>query len=207
MSQYPRRGLGGGRARVPGSGVAWGAVTDPGCRRDASRRTPGIHRHSTTHRPEDLPRALALLVVDLTLALLAIAALVVVATAVGLLARARQGRARAVDSAEVVDPRRLGADALGEEATLLQFSTEMCSRCPQVHRMLSEVADARDGVRHLDVDLTHRPDIAQHFRVLQTPTTLVLDRRGIVRTRFGGTPGRAVVELELDTLQKEASRA
>jgi thiol-disulfide isomerase/thioredoxin len=148
-----------------------------------------------------------LLVVDLTLALLAVAALVVVATAVGLLARARQGRARAVDSAEVVDPRRLGADARGAQATLLQFSTEMCSRCPHVHRMLSEVADARDGVRHLDVDLTHRPDIAQHFRVLQTPTTLVLDRRGIVRTRFGGTPGRAVVELELDTLQKEASRA
>ncbi len=144
---------------------------------------------------------------DLTLALLVIAALVVAATTAGLLARARQGRARAVDSAEVVDPRRLGADALGAEATLLQFSTEMCSRCPQVHRMLSEVADARDGVRHLDVDLTHRPDIAQHFRVLQTPTTLVLDRRGIVRTRFGGTPGRAVVELELDTLQKEAPRA
>ncbi|WP_375136077.1 TlpA family protein disulfide reductase [Microbacterium sp. HMWF026] len=147
-----------------------------------------------------------MLVVDPTLALLAIAALVVISTAAGLVARRRQGRARTVDSAEVVDPRRLGADALGDEATLLQFSTEMCSRCPGVHRMLSEVADAREGVRHLDVDLTHRPDIAQHFRVLQTPTTLVLDRRGVVRTRFGGTPGRAVVELELDTLQKESTR-
>lgn len=144
---------------------------------------------------------------NLTIALISIAALVVVATAAGLLLRRRDGRARTVDSAEVVDPRRLGADALGEEATLLQFSTEMCARCPGVHRMLGEVADSRDGVRHLDVDLTHRPDIAQHFRVLQTPTTLVLDRRGVVRTRFGGTPGRAVIELELDTLQKEAARA
>lgn len=144
---------------------------------------------------------------DLTFALLAVVALVVVATAGGLLARRRQGRARTVDSAEVVDPRRVGADTLGAEATLLQFSTEMCSRCPGVHRMLAQIADAREGVRHLDVDLTHRRDLAQHFRVLQTPTTLVLDRRGVVRTRFGGIPGRAVVESELDTLQKEATRA
>ena len=144
---------------------------------------------------------------DLTIALFAIAALVVLAAVAGVAFRLTQGRARPVDSAEIVDPHRLGADALGEEATLLQFSTEMCSRCPGVHRMLSEVADGREGVRHLDVDLTHRPDIAQHFRVLQTPTTLVLDRHGAIRTRFGGTPGRAVVELELSRLQEETARA
>lgn len=152
-------------------------------------------------------RALALSVVDLTIALLVTVALVVVAVGAGVVYRRTQGRARTVDSAEVVDPRRLGADGLGEEATLLQFSTEMCSRCPGVHRMLSDIADGRDGVRHLDVDLTHRPDIAQHFRVLQTPTTLVLDRHGAIRTRFGGTPGRAVVELELTRLQEESARA
>lgn len=144
---------------------------------------------------------------DLTLALIVIVALVVVATGAGVAFRRTQGRARTVDSAEIVDPRRLGADGLGEEATLLQFSTEMCSRCPGVHRMLSDIADDRDGVRHLDVDLTHRPDIAQHFRVLQTPTTLVLDRHGAIRTRFGGTPGRAVVELELRRLHEESARA
>ncbi len=144
---------------------------------------------------------------DLTFALLVTAALVVVAVGAGVVFRRTQGRARAVDSAEIVDPRRLGADSLGEEATLLQFSTEMCARCPGVHRMLSDIAEAREGVRHLDVDLTHRPDIAQHFRVLQTPTTLVLDRTGVIRTRFGGTPGRAVVELELTRLQEESARA
>ena len=152
-------------------------------------------------------RALALSVVDLTIALLVTTALVVVAVGAGVVYRRTQGRARTVDSAEVVDPRRLGADGLGDEATLLQFSTEMCSRCPGVHRMLSDIAGGRDGVRHLDVDLTHRPDIAQHFRVLQTPTTLVLDRNGAIRTRFGGTPGRAVVELELTRLQEESARA
>lgn len=98
---------------------------------------------------------------------------------------------------EIVEPHRLGAVALGENATLLQFSTELCTRCPGVHRTLSQIADGREGVLHLDIDLTHRPDIARHFQVLQTPTTLVLDRDGAVQTRFGGTPGRGVIELAL----------
>ena len=110
------------------------------------------------------------------------------------------------DIPEVVDPQRFGADALGEQATLLQFSTEMCARCPGVHRTLGAIADAHDGVLHLDVDLTHRPDIAKHFHVLQTPTTLILDRNGVIQTRFGGTPSRGAVELELGRVAAEDAR-
>lgn len=98
---------------------------------------------------------------------------------------------------EIIQPERLGAEALGETATLLQFSTDHCARCPGVHRTLAAVADTHDGVRHLDIDLTDRPDIAKHFQVMQTPTTLVLDGDGAIQTRFGGIPSRDVVELEL----------
>lgn len=101
---------------------------------------------------------------------------------------------------EVVEPHRLGADALGDSATLLQFSTQRCTKCPGAHRTLAELARARRGVRHLDIDLTHRPDIARHFRVLQTPTTLILDADGAIQTRLGGVPSRDVVELELSRL-------
>jgi thioredoxin-like negative regulator of GroEL len=130
-------------------------------------------------------------------ALLVLAAMVAGALIIGVVLRIRQGRVRHADTNEIVDVTRLGADGRGERATLLQFSTEMCTRCPGVHRMLTAVADARDGVRHLDVDLTHRPDIAAHFHVLQTPTTLILDARGAVQSRIGGVPNRDVLELEL----------
>lgn len=138
-------------------------------------------------------------------ALIVLAALLAVAVGIGVLARLAQQRPRRNSPAEKVDPRRLGADGLGEHATLLQFSTEFCARCPGTHRMLADVATHRTGVRHLDVDLTDRPDIARHFRVLQTPTTLILDQHGVVRTRFGGTPGRDVVELELTRVAQEAT--
>jgi thiol-disulfide isomerase/thioredoxin len=140
-------------------------------------------------------------------ALIVLAALLAATVGVGVYLRWRQNRPQRHISHEVVDPGRLGADALGENATLLQFSTELCARCPHVHRTLAAVADERTGVRHLDVDLTHRPDIARHFHVLQTPTTLILDRDGVVQTRFGGVPGREVIELELARLTRQPATA
>jgi thiol-disulfide isomerase/thioredoxin len=141
--------------------------------------------------------------VTLVGALIALAVLLAATVALGAFLNWRQSRARRRVVHEVVEPHRLGADGLGEAATLLQFSTEMCARCPGVHRTLAAIADDHPGVRHLDVDLTHRPDIAKHFRVLQTPTTLVLDRHGMVQTRFGGAPSREVLELELNRLTAE----
>ncbi|HBS73809.1 MAG: thiol reductase thioredoxin [Microbacterium sp.] len=134
---------------------------------------------------------------DILASLLGVAVLIAVTAGIGMLVRARQGRLRRGVAHEVIQPRRLGADSLGERATLLQFSTELCAKCPGVHRTLSQIAEARDGVRHLDIDLTHRPDIAKHFHVLQTPTTLILDARGAVQSRVGGVPNRHMLELEL----------
>ena len=136
-------------------------------------------------------------------ALIALAVLLAATIGVGAYLRWRQTRPQRHIAHEVVDPGRLGADGLGDDATLLQFSTELCARCPHMHRTLAAVADARPGVRHLDVDLTHRPDIARHFHVLQTPTTLILDRDGVVQTRFGGVAGREVIELELSRVSRQ----
>ncbi|MFI8633490.1 TlpA family protein disulfide reductase [Microbacterium sp. NPDC077663] len=143
---------------------------------------------------------------ELLPAIIVLTVLLAVTVGIGLVLRRQQNRPRAVDPREVVEPTRLGAERLGERATLLQFSTEMCGRCPGVHRTLREIAEDREGVLHLDVDLTHRVDIAKHFQVLQTPTTLILDRHGVVHSRFGGTPGRQVVEMELDRVTAGAGR-
>lgn len=121
-------------------------------------------------------------------------ALVAFATALGLVWRARQGRARAGDSS-VVD---LPDVALGERATLLQFSTEVCAPCKATARVLSGLADQTDAVAHVDLDVTHRPELAARFHVLQTPTTLILDARGTVRARIGGAVRRDVIVAELD---------
>jgi thiol-disulfide isomerase/thioredoxin len=137
-------------------------------------------------------------------ALLVIVLLVGATTGLGLLWRRRQGLISAGsrrDGAEPVTAAQLGSDEpLGRHATLVQFSTEFCARCPGTAVLLSGVADARSGVRHLAVDLIHRAELARRFNILQTPTTLMLDGAGRVRARIGGVPQRAALHAHLDDL-------
>ncbi|REJ06137.1 thioredoxin [Microbacterium bovistercoris] len=131
---------------------------------------------------------------DPIVALAVAGALLVGTLVVGFVWQARDGRRRSGHGRRV-DAEDTGA--LAPRATLVQFSTELCARCPQVRRMLGQVADAHDGVVHTEVDLTHRTDLASKYHVLQTPTTFLVDAAGVVRARFNGVPRRADVEEAL----------
>ncbi|TFC76942.1 thioredoxin [Cryobacterium cheniae] len=135
--------------------------------------------------------------------------LVAVATVLGLLWRSRQGRAAVVAPGtpdapgrpDALTPADVGSRGpFGANATLVQFSTRQCARCPGTRVLLAGLARSRPGVAHLDVDLTHRRDLANRFGILQTPTTLILDGTGRVRARIGGVPSRDVVLQQLDDL-------
>ncbi|MGN7976708.1 MAG: hypothetical protein BGN97_04690 [Microbacterium sp. 69-10] len=129
-------------------------------------------------------------------ALLVLAALVVIAAAAGVVWRARDGRRRG--GSDVVDLTDLGVTA--GRVTLVQFGTETCARCPQVRRMLQGIASALPAVDHVDVDLTHRPDLARAHRVLSTPTTFLIGADAVLVARFNGVPRRADVEAALSEL-------
>jgi thiol-disulfide isomerase/thioredoxin len=133
-------------------------------------------------------------------AVLVVVGLIAVSTVVGLIWKSRTGRVTQAprDSVEIVTATDVGTDApFGEKATLLQFSTEFCAYCPATRRVLGGLAEQNEGVEHVDVDLTHSPELAQRFRVLQTPTTLLLDGDGAVRARIGGAPKPAELEATL----------
>ncbi|WP_461514964.1 thioredoxin family protein [Rathayibacter agropyri] len=135
----------------------------------------------------------------------ALAGLVALGTVLGALHRRSAGRraARPAWTDAAIDPADMVPGAvLGSRATLVQFSTDFCTRCPAVRRMLTALAEERPGVAHLDVDLTYRADLAARFGVRQTPTLLLLDAAGVPRSRIGGAPARAVVTAELDRLQE-----
>lgn len=120
---------------------------------------------------------------------IALIALVALATVLGMLWRASQGRVTPAAG-------RIGDIELGPRATLLQLSSEVCAPCRATARVLRGLE--RDGVRHVEVDITDRPDLVSRFNVLQTPTTLILDRDGVVRSRIGGAVRRESVLAELE---------
>ncbi len=116
-----------------------------------------------------------------------VVALVALATVVGVVYRTTAGPVRHTKGNTIIRANDLpGLGSLGSRATLLQFSTEVCAPCRTTHRVLHGVAEELPGVTHVDLDVTHLPDVASKYNLLQTPTTFILDRRGVVRARIGG---------------------
>lgn len=136
--------------------------------------------------------------------LIAIIALLVAATAAGLIWRASTGRAKRSSGEIQIDLKEIGATKdgqpvtkFGEHTTFLQFSSETCATCKQTSKLFEQLEKTSHGVLHIEIDITHRLDLADKFGILQTPTTLVLDSKGIVKSRIGGAPKPSTIEEEI----------
>lgn len=90
--------------------------------------------------------------------------------------------------------------SLGERATLVQFSSAFCAPCRAARRTLGEVAGIVPGVVHHEVDAEHHLDLVRRVGVLRTPTTLVLDGRGVEVARAAGAPTKQQVLAQLGVL-------
>ncbi|MFE1851619.1 TlpA family protein disulfide reductase [Streptomyces sp. NPDC059489] len=121
-------------------------------------------------------------------------AVLVLASAYGVLHRRRSGRVR-VRGRD--DGKRLGAaelgDGLGERATLVQFSSAFCAPCRATRQTLTEVAAMVPGVTHVEIDAEQRLELVRALDILKTPTVLVLDAEGRIVRRATGQPRKADV--------------
>src|SRR3954447_17157438 len=114
------------------------------------------------------------------------------ATVVGVTRRRRSGRLRPplADDAPRLTAADLRADALGERATLVHFSSAFCRPCVAVRHVLDDVAGRLPGVRAVEVDAESQLDLVRRLGVASTPTTLLLDAEGLERKRATGVPKR-----------------
>ncbi|MCQ4083349.1 thioredoxin family protein [Streptomyces sp. RB6PN25] len=112
----------------------------------------------------------------------------------GLVHRRTDGRTRvrSKDDGTRLTAAEIGG-ALGERATLVQFSSAFCAPCRATRRTLAEVAEMVDGVVHVEIDAEAHLDLVRRLSILKTPTVLVLDRNGAVRRRAAGQPRKADV--------------
>jgi thiol-disulfide isomerase/thioredoxin len=139
-----------------------------------------------------------LLSMVMTGGLIALAVVLVAATGFGLALRRRVGRFRTRPPAsspaagEILTEDDLGGH-LGEQATLVQFSTEFCATCRPTRQLLGQVAGMVHGVAHVEVDAADRLDLVRRLRINSTPTVLVLGPDGAIRSRAVGQPRKADV--------------
>jgi thiol-disulfide isomerase/thioredoxin len=141
--------------------------------------------------------------VDNLLALIAILAL---ATGYGFYFRARTGRLKdrtkkgSAAASSVVTAVEMGAE-FGSVATLLQFSSAFCAPCRTTKVLLGEVAKEHPGVVHVVLDAESQLDLVRRLKIISTPTTLILDPKGAEVGRAVGAPRREQVAAALHALR------
>ena len=125
-------------------------------------------------------------------AVVILAALVVLATGAGLFWRERNGRVREQSGRASLSSSDIGA-ALGQRATLVQFSTAFCQPCRAARVTLGEVSAMVEGVAHIEIDAESHLDLVRRLDIMRTPTVLILDAGGRVVQRASGAPRKADV--------------
>ena len=120
-------------------------------------------------------------------------AVLALSTAFGVVHRARAGRVRVAPASDLREVLAGLGETPGERATLLQFSSAFCAPCRATRRILGEVAELVDGVRHVEVDAEQHLDLVRELGISSTPTTLVLDADVRESARATGQPRRPEV--------------
>lgn len=92
-------------------------------------------------------------------------------------------------------------DALGDKATLVQFSSAFCSPCRATKALLTDIASKSVGIKHVEIDAESELDLVRELHIRSTPTTLILDSEGREVGRAVGAPKRDQVLSALATLQ------
>lgn len=125
-----------------------------------------------------------------------LAAALLASAVVAVLLKWRNGRFASPD-AHRTDETVLTADtiggALGRDATLVQFSSSFCAPCRATRVLLSDIAQRTEGVETIEINAEEHLDLVNQLGIMRTPTVLVLDSRGVVRTRASGLPRREQV--------------
>lgn len=102
------------------------------------------------------------------------------------------GRAQPVTDAETVDADTVGT-GLGSEVTFVQFSSPVCAPCRSTAAVITELTTNHPGAVHIELDVGEHVDLVSRFGIARTPTVLVLDATGTVRTRLVGPTQRTEI--------------
>ncbi len=122
--------------------------------------------------------------------LFVVALVLLVATAYGIWDKKHAGKIKAKNSSQnLIAPHEIGSE-LGENATVLQFSSAFCAPCRTTRSTLASVISHYPKIKHVEVDAESHLDLVRRLDIRQTPTTLFLNSAGKEIARAVGAPKR-----------------
>ena len=114
---------------------------------------------------------------------------ILVSSAFGAYRKRFDGTVKTSAAGSFVTDTELGHD-MGSQATFIQFSSPYCQPCKATERLISEVVADHHGVAHVDLQVADHLDLVNQFKVLRTPTTVLVDGKGHIEFRAEGLPKR-----------------
>lgn len=114
---------------------------------------------------------------------------ILVSSAFGAYRKRFDGAIKSPRAGSFVTPEELGHD-MGSQATFIQFSSPYCQPCKATERLITEVVEGHHGVAHVDLQVADHLDLVNQFKVLRTPTTVLVDGNGHIEYRAEGLPKR-----------------
>jgi thioredoxin 1 len=89
----------------------------------------------------------------------------------------------------------------GEAPTLLYFTSDRCAPCVTQSRLLAQLpAQITGRVAIQQVDAGEEPEVASRYGVFTVPTTLLIDRDGVVRHINYGLTGAGKLTRQVESV-------
>lgn len=71
------------------------------------------------------------------------------------------------------------------QTTMLLFHAPWCSMCQMYRLVVRKFSDANPKVQILGIDLSKYPEISDHYKILNTPTTMIFISGDLIKTLAG----------------------
>ncbi|CAB4599696.1 unannotated protein [freshwater metagenome] len=133
--------------------------------------------------------------------LLPLLVVIALASAYGFWYQRSRGTVKAKSGESLITEAMIGG-ALGSRATLVQFSSAFCTPCRATRVLLENIVSGIDDVYYVEVDAEASLDLVRSLNILSTPTTLILNSRGMEVGRAIGAPKREQVMAALAAIRK-----